>query len=287
MRILRRVARGRTSISLALAFLLLGVLIGTAGARSDSPPVITLLAPGNHTTIVSSVTAQNYPTFRWNIAWDAPEQTLISFTIAADPALTQKVTVDNQMCPATNVNCWDSFQPRAVYGPPYGSVWYWRVSMTTSAGTVDSPIWTFTAVNPPDRDHDGVPDSKDNCPTVKNPDQRDSNHDHVGDACQPDRVPPRVTVSPGTGRRGQTLFITARVGDDRGTVRMRVWVSYQQHVLLERWFGWTQSPVGQRHTFYSQQPIPTGLPAGVYHACVKAWDRAGNHAASCAAYRIS
>ena len=36
---------------------------------------------------------------------------------------------------------------------------------------------------PPDRDHDGVPDFKDNCPDVYNPDQADSDHNGVGDAC--------------------------------------------------------------------------------------------------------
>jgi hypothetical protein len=38
---------------------------------------------------------------------------------------------------------------------------------------------------PPDTDHDGVPDAIDNCPTVFNPDQADSNHDGIGDACEP------------------------------------------------------------------------------------------------------
>ncbi len=36
---------------------------------------------------------------------------------------------------------------------------------------------------PPDRDHDGVPDYKDNCPDVYNPDQADSDHNGIGDAC--------------------------------------------------------------------------------------------------------
>jgi hypothetical protein len=36
---------------------------------------------------------------------------------------------------------------------------------------------------PDDRDHDGIPDEVDNCPDVYNPDQADSNHNGVGDAC--------------------------------------------------------------------------------------------------------
>jgi hypothetical protein len=34
-----------------------------------------------------------------------------------------------------------------------------------------------------DSDNDGVPDATDNCPNVNNPDQRDTNRDGVGDAC--------------------------------------------------------------------------------------------------------
>jgi hypothetical protein len=36
---------------------------------------------------------------------------------------------------------------------------------------------------PPDKDHDGVPDFRDNCPAVPNPDQADSDHNGIGDAC--------------------------------------------------------------------------------------------------------
>ena len=38
---------------------------------------------------------------------------------------------------------------------------------------------------PGDFDHDGVDDKKDNCLIVKNPDQRDSDGDGQGDACDP------------------------------------------------------------------------------------------------------
>ena len=37
----------------------------------------------------------------------------------------------------------------------------------------------------PDSDGDEVPDLQDNCPTVPNPCQADSNGDGVGDACSP------------------------------------------------------------------------------------------------------
>ena len=61
---------------------------------------------------------------------------------------------------------------------------------------------------PPDQDHDGVPDFRDNCPAVSNPDQADSDHNGKGDACDdewkafialhppppPAPVPPQFTM---------------------------------------------------------------------------------------------
>jgi hypothetical protein len=36
---------------------------------------------------------------------------------------------------------------------------------------------------PPDQDHDGIPDFRDNCPAVYNPDQADGDHNGKGDLC--------------------------------------------------------------------------------------------------------
>jgi len=45
------------------------------------------------------------------------------------------------------------------------------------------PIVVKAPPAPPDKDHDGIADFKDNCPEVYNPDQADSDHNGIGDAC--------------------------------------------------------------------------------------------------------
>src|ERR1051326_7493533 len=244
---------------------------GPAAASRAAAPVITLLSPANGASVASSTTV--FPTFKWQIQWDAPENTVVSFESASDPSFTQSHTVNNFPCGAGNVNCSDTFQPH-TYWAGYAGVWYWRVSVTTSAGIVYSPTFTFTAKAPPpppDSDHDGIADGQDNCPSVPTPDQRDSNHDGKGDACQADHVPPRVSVTPGSGHRGQRLYIRGYVGDDRGRIRVRVWVSFQSHLLAKHLTGWSSALPGTPSTFYTVNPIPARYPSGIYRACMKVW----------------
>jgi len=49
---------------------------------------------------------------------------------------------------------------------------------------------------PPDRDKDGVPDFRDNCPDVYNPDQMDIDENGVGDACQQGTITRKIHVPP-------------------------------------------------------------------------------------------
>jgi hypothetical protein len=66
---------------------------------------------------------------------------------------------------------------------------------------------------PPDRDKDGVPDFKDNCPDKYNPDQADIDHNGIGDACQETPVrppPPPAPVPPAFDYKYVGTFGSAR-----------------------------------------------------------------------------
>jgi hypothetical protein len=269
----------------ALAALFAAVALGSSSAAA-TPPAVTLLTPANGVTIVSSSSTPTYPTFSWRVDWATPEGAMVVWQIAADAAFSQDASTETQFCPATNVNCWTSVTPRRVWGPPYGSTWYWRVGVSTSAGTVYSPTWSFKAEPPADRDHDGVPDTSDNCPGLANSTQLDSNRDGKGDACQPDRVKPRVHVFPGSARRGKHAYITARVADDRGFVRLRVKLTYFGHVMYRGVFTWAQSRWDQPAQLRTKSALPMFLPRGAYQACITASDKAGNANSSCARYRV-
>jgi hypothetical protein len=52
-----------------------------------------------------------------------------------------------------------------------------------SGGIGGTEVWRIATF--PDADNDGIPDSEDNCPYTYNPDQKDTNGNGIGDACEP------------------------------------------------------------------------------------------------------
>lgn len=72
--------------------------------------------------------------------------------------------------------------------------------------------WTVIAVEVPvtdiDTDGDGVVDALDNCPTLANADQADSNANGIGDACEVPVAPVISQVSPATGKKGTAVVVT-------------------------------------------------------------------------------
>ena len=62
-----------------------------------------------------------------------------------------------------------------------------HLRITDTTGTSDTLTFPIHIT----RDGDGVPDTRDNCPTIANQDQTDTDHNGVGDACDPNTKAPR------------------------------------------------------------------------------------------------
>ena len=62
-----------------------------------------------------------------------------------------------------------------------------HLRITDTIGTSDTLTFPIHIT----RDGDGVPDTRDNCPTIANQDQTDTDHNGVGDACDPNTKAPR------------------------------------------------------------------------------------------------
>src|ERR1051326_6887029 len=208
-------------VLLALSLVATFAFAGTSAA--DTPPTITLLLPANGTTVVSSPTTSTYPTFTWHVDWATPENTTIIWQMASDTAFTQDVLDETHFCPASDVNCWTSFQPRRVYS----GVLYWRVGMTTSMGIVYSTAFSLGGVPP---------------------------------AVQPDHVKPRVRVLPGRAKRGTQAFVSYHAADDRGEVRLTATLSYRGHVLFRGSFPWRSTTWNATYTFLTKNKIPRYFP---------------------------
>ena len=272
----------RAALAAALSLI---ALAATPSSGAAAAPAITLLTPENGAYVYSTATSAA-PTFSWRIEWTTPSETMIVWQIAADPGFTTNAMSESHYCSAANVACWTSHKPERIWGPPFGSVWYWRVGVSTASGMVYSPTWKFHAVKPGDRDKDGVPDFRDNCAGTPNPGQRDSNGDGTGDACQPDLFRPRVHVFPGSATRGKRAYVTVRVADERRWVKLRVALTYFGHVVYRGTYTWADSRWDTPVTFHTRTRLPKFLQRGHYQACVTASDRAGNSRRSCARYLI-
>jgi len=75
------------------------------------------------------------------------------------------------------------------------------------AGSTCEPAPVIAATGITDTDGDGIPDDRDNCPTIANPTQADTDGDGVGDAC--DAAPTGCAAAPLGGCRTPTQALRA------------------------------------------------------------------------------
>jgi hypothetical protein len=268
---------------LVLLVLVAAALGGAGGARAAEPPTFTALSPADGSKVVVDPDARKYPVYRWRVDFAvAPSSTvMVKIEVARDAQFTQR-SASNQTCTMQGTSCELTHTAATSYAP--GSRVYWRVSLVTGEGT--SPTWSFVTTGPADRDKDGVPDARDNCPTKRNPKQEDWERDGKGDACQPDRTKPRVKAYSGAAQRGGSALFKFRAHDNR-LVTMRLVVRWQGRVVLDGMMpqmsaSWRSGVA----TWWSEQPISRSWPAGTYTYCAIATDTAGNRASHCVPYRI-
>jgi len=122
-----------------------------------------------------------------------------------------------------------------------------------------------------DPDNDGIPSIRDNCPGIHNPDQKDSDGDGYGDACDPGTtVAPTVRISrPANGDTfavGSEIEIAADGTDTDGTV------GYVQFEINRAGYGTPLAPPF-RTTWRPTQP-------GTYVLVARALDNAAAKAIS-------
>ena len=98
---------------------------------------------------------------------------------------------------------------------------------------------------PPDQDHDGIPDFRDNCPAVYNPDQADGDHNGKGDTCDaewqayikanppkpPAPVPPQFTLKY-IGTFGPASNPIATFNGNGQIVNVRVGETFDEKFIL-------------------------------------------------------
>jgi sugar lactone lactonase YvrE len=90
-----------------------------------------------------------------------------------------------------------------------------------------------------DADHDGVIDARDNCPGVANPFQHDTNHNGIGDECDPN--PSSRITAPAAGRslraRASAVVAGIATGGRAGLARVDVAVGLRVGGGRCRWYG--------------------------------------------------
>jgi Bacterial Ig domain/Thrombospondin type 3 repeat len=150
-----------------------------AGNSTTSAAVTVTLANDLSAPVISSLQATGITATGATITWSTNEASdsqveygPIASYGSSTPLNTTLVTAHSQ----------------ALTGLAAASTYHYRVKSRDASGNLaispDASFQTPSATPQPDGDFDGVPDSVDNCPTVYNPAQVDSDGDGRGDVCQ-------------------------------------------------------------------------------------------------------
>jgi hypothetical protein len=279
-------------LAVAISALALGP---NALADHAPPPVVSLIAPANGATVRLSGLAEDAPTFSWRVDYPTPpgRTVVVSFQTSTDPNFVSGGLNENRSCDAVNPSCFTSYKPPADWFRQAGAgqatapiTIYWRISVTWAGDHLPAmATGSFTGLPVPDRDRDGILDPVDNCPTVANKDQRNSDGSRLGDACERDRTPPRLRVSAATITRGRWGRVYFRMGDTRSGILKVDAGLYRGPRRLTRLVR-TVPTVRFESRYYYALLLPLAAPPGRYSVCIRVSDPARNATRRCAPVRV-
>ena len=147
---------------------------------SDSPPA-GLGGTDNTITIPSvRITMADGASLRSNLSAGVNVTLRVNPAVraGADSSLRTFLNATNPVQAGSSISHWDPIAfPNLLMEPNINTDLTHNVDLTLPL------LWDIGWLDP-DQDADGVPDSRDNCVNVPNPDQADGNHNGIGDPCE-------------------------------------------------------------------------------------------------------